>query len=519
MDSRTPHERTYLIESNTGNEAPRSSAYPECLQPSLQCESRSADEEERIGAFDTSKAGVLPKQTAGIAGVISVLLLANADGSIVLATYGVIASDIGSLDNASWLVVTYTLAMCAIQPTYGKLSDIYGRKSMLMFAYSFFGFGCALCGAGSTIWQVVLGRAVAGIGGAGMTSLVSILIADKVPLREVAVWRGYVNVASTVGRSAGGPFGGYLADTIGWRWSFYAQCPLALISIILVACKLESPNRSQEYYGTESTLGKLGRIDFLGSASLALTIVGFLIAFDLGGQKLPWNHPIIWILFVSSAALGVLFLLVEAYWAKEPIFPLRLLVHRDVVTAYLAVGFQIAAQFAVMFTVPLYFQVTARASVTNAGVHLFPAVLGNAIGGLICGYIIRRTASYKVLTIAGTVTSSVAYVLLIFLWRGKTNIWESLYIGPGGFGTGVVLATTFVGLAAGVAESDMAIASTGLYLSANVGSLVGMSLASTVLQTSLRSTLKERLTGFTNRESVRLTSWCDPYALSKDEMR
>ena len=77
--------------------------------------------------------------------------------------------------------------------------------------------------------------------------------------------------------------------------------------------------------------------------------MGFLIALDLGGQKLPWNHPIIWMLFISSAVLGILFLLVEAYWAKDPIFPLSLLTHRDVVTAYLAAGFQIAAQFAVSF--------------------------------------------------------------------------------------------------------------------------------------------------------------------------
>ena len=129
--------------------------------------------------------------------------------------------------------------------------------------------------------------------------------------------------------------------------SFYIQCPLALISIILVAWKLDSPNHSYPDNTAESTFGKLRRIDFLGSTFLALTIVGFLVALDLGGQKLPWSHPVIWILFASSAVLGLLFFLVEAHWAKEPIFPLSLLVHRDVVVAYLVGGFQIAAQLAV----------------------------------------------------------------------------------------------------------------------------------------------------------------------------
>ena len=129
--------------------------------------------------------------------------------------------------------------------------------------------------------------------------------------------------------------------------SFYSQCPLALISIILVAWKLDNPDRSQPGHITGTTFGKLRRIDFIGSASLALTILGFLMALDLGGQKYPWSHPLIWMLFASSAFLGLLFFLVEAHWAKEPIFPLRLLVHGDVVTAYLVACLQTGAQYAV----------------------------------------------------------------------------------------------------------------------------------------------------------------------------
>ena len=122
----------------------------------------------------------------------------------------------------------------------------------------------------------------------------------------------------------------------------------------------------------------------------------------------------------------------------------------------------------------------------------------------------HRTASYKALTIAGTMTSSAAYLLLIFFWHGGTSIWESLYIGPGGLGTGIVLATTFISLTAGVDESEMAIASTGLFLSANVGSLIGTSLASNVLRMSLRKGLDKRLRGFADRDSVCLSSWwCD----------
>ncbi|MCJ1262596.1 hypothetical protein MMC22_002466 [Lobaria immixta] len=515
-----PDEQTPLLEANgAANETSLAKASSSPDQPQEGSEERvngnaklqdDEGQDRSIGSGSTSENEneATSKTSIGIVGMISVLLLgvfiANADGSIVMATYGIISSELGSLESASWLVVTYGLAMCAVQPTYGKLSDIYGRKSTLIVAYSFFAVGCAICGAGQTIWQVVVGRMVAGIGGAGMTVLVSIIIADRVPVRNVATWRGYVNIASTVGRSAGGPMGGYLADTIGWRWSFYIQSPLAIVAILLVFWKFDSPEPSLSGYKTVSTKRKLRRVDFLGSLTLAIATTGFLLALDLGGQKIRWTHPIIWILLSLSAVVGIIFLLVEAYVAQEPIFPLRLLIHRDVVTAYLITGLQSCAQFGVMYTVPLYFQVTARTSVTAAGTHLVPAVCGNAIGGLISGIYIKRTASYKSLTIFGLAAASIGYLLLILTWRGHTNIWESLYIAPGGFGTGIAMSTTFILLAAGVEESQMAIASTGLYQSANVGGLTGASLASSVLQGSLRKGLEKGLEDFPDRQNVRI---------------
>ncbi|KAL8820050.1 MAG: hypothetical protein Q9223_001656 [Gallowayella weberi] len=419
------------------------------------------------------------------ASLASGCFIANADGSIVVATYGTISSDTGNMSSGSWLIVTFMLAVCAVQPTYGKLGDLYGRKSMLIVAYSLFTIGCALCGAGQTLWQVVLGRGIAGLGGAGMTSLVSVLIADKVPLRDVATWRSYVNIASTVGRSAGGPIGGFLADKIvAWKLD---GTPVPIVTV-------EGPKTT--------TRGKLGRIDFLGSISLALTIVGFLLILDIGGQKLPWGHSLIWIIFAAASVSSIAFVLIEAFVAREPIFPLRLLVHRDVILAYLVICLLGAAQFGVMYTVPLYFQVTARVSVTNAGFHLFPAVCGNAIGGLLSGIIIKRSASYKALTVMGTLSSISCYTLLTFFWHGGTNIWQSLFIAPGGFGMGIVLSTTFVYLAAGVGESEMAIASTGLYLSNNIGTLVGASLTSNILQTTLRSGLESGLDGWAERNTI-----------------
>ena len=126
--------------------------------------------------------------------------------------------------------------------------------------------------------------------------------------------------------------------------SFYIQCPLTITAIVLVAWKLDGPPEEDE---PKTSKEKLRRIDFLGSISLALAIVGFLLILDIGGQKVPWTHPLVWILFGAASVFSIIFVLVEAYVAREPIFPLRLIVHRDVLSAYLVTALLGAAQFGV----------------------------------------------------------------------------------------------------------------------------------------------------------------------------
>jgi MFS family permease len=165
-----------------------------------------------------------------------------------------------------------------------------------------------------------------------------------VPLRQVASLRSYVNIAATTGRSLGGPIGGALADTIGWRWSFILQCPLLAIAALLAWFLVPHKARAEDL---KSGPSRLARIDFAGSALLAGTMTTLMLAIELAGQKLPWNHPFVLGLLGGSVALGGLFIITEQYWAYEPVFPLHLLVNRDVVSAYLVLGLQIAAQLGV----------------------------------------------------------------------------------------------------------------------------------------------------------------------------
>jgi MFS family permease len=200
----------------------------------------------------------------------------------------------------------------------------------------------------------VLGRVIAGVGGAGCQALVSLIILDLFPLRQVAALRSYVNIAATTGRSLGGPIGGFLADTIGWRWSFILQSPLIVLSGLIVWYLVPQTNHSKSSTPNSDAgenevpaISKWARIDFAGAFLIASTITSIMLAAELAGQKLPWNHPIIFGLIALSLASGVLFVYTENHWALEPIFPLHLLKKQEVVCGYLVLALQVSAQLAV----------------------------------------------------------------------------------------------------------------------------------------------------------------------------
>ncbi|KAF2434070.1 major facilitator superfamily transporter [Tothia fuscella] len=462
--------------------------------------------EHEQGADDAAKTsnGVNVQRSASPVTVVLVLIvgvfIAQLDVSYVLTTHSIVASEFGQLSNSSWIILGYSLAMCAVQPLFGKLSDAFGRKECLIIAYTFFAIGSLVCGIANSLILVVLGRVIAGIGGAGANVLVSLILLDLVPLREVASLRSYVNIAATTGRSLGGPIGGFLADTIGWRWSFILQCPLLAVAAILAWFLV--PHKDHTGKQEKSILARLARIDFIGAGLLATAITTLMMAVELLGQRLRWNHPILLGLVAASTVSGVLFLATEAYWAPEPVFPLHLLKKRDVVCSYLMLGMQVAAQLGLMFCVPVYFQVTQNASASLAGAHLFPAVGGNAIGSLITGMVIKRTGRYKILAVSATMVAGICYTLLILRWHGDTNWAESLYIIPGGFGSGMAESAIFIGLTASVDPSLHAIALSGLFQSTNIGVIGGLTASSAVLQAVLKRELDHTLTGYKHKQKI-----------------
>ncbi|KAI1810241.1 major facilitator superfamily transporter [Poronia punctata] len=459
------------------------------------------DAESAHDSDASSEAGESGHSRLFVAQVVGALLIgvftSNVDGSLVLATHPVISSEFGNLEDSSWLFISFWLAGSATQSLYGKICDIYGRRTILVVSYGLFAIGCAMVGLGQSMWQVILGRALTGSGQAGMWVLAAVVITDLVPLREVAAWQSYLNVVATIGRSFGGPFGGWLADVIGWRWSFLGQVPIFVLATVIcwvVFSRLESRKKEEEEVSeTEAPISNLARFDFIGIITLGMGILTLMLPLEIGGQKIPWSHPTIFVLFVVGFLLLGIFVLAETRWAKEPVFPIRVLQNPQTFLGYLITGSILAAQSGMVFTVPLYFQVTQRSSSTGVGARLFPAVAGNAIGGIVSGHIIRRTGRYKLLTILATLLSASSYLLMTLRWKGNTSWAESSYIFPGGLGCGIVQSAVFIAIQSAIDPKDKAAGISGFFLSTQIGTVIGTAAVSALMMVGLQQALRVKL--------------------------
>ncbi|OJJ06266.1 hypothetical protein ASPVEDRAFT_45672 [Aspergillus versicolor CBS 583.65] len=417
------------------------------------------------------------------------IFLSAADQTIIVASYGKIGSDLNALNLTSWIATSYFLTLTSFQPLYGKLSDIFGRKSCLLFAYAVFGTGCLFCGLAQNIHQLIAARVFQGIGGGGMTTVVSILLSDIVPLRERGVWQGIINIIYATGAGVGAPLGGILADYIGWRWAFIAQFPLCFIAFTAVSIVLDLPAPEDSHWKT-----KLRRIDFPGAIVLIGAVLGFLIGFDRG-SNVSWTMPLTIASLSVSACLFVLFIVVEIYYATEPFAPGHIIFDRGFVAAYGCNFFSFGGWLSGLFYLPLFFQAVDGLSATGAGLRLLPSILSGVTGSLFAGFVMKWTGKYYWLTVAGYASLTLG-LGVIFLFSGAvTNSLVPLILGTVAcaFGNGIGVTTTLISLISNAAQEDQAVVTACSYLFRSLGSVIGLSLSSTVVQQVLRTRLRDAL--------------------------
>ncbi|KAG6829503.1 hypothetical protein H0H87_011236 [Tephrocybe sp. NHM501043] len=339
--------------------------------------------------------------------------------------------------------------------------------------------------------ELIMSRAFAGIGGGGMQTIVSIIVSDVVPLRSRGTWQGVLNIIWTMGSASGAPLGGFLADSIGWRWAFLLQVPLTLLAIASVTFGLHLPKTDSSNFSA-----KLKRVDFAGSLVLIITVFSLLFSLDRGGN-ISWTDNLTLFGFGSFMLFFILFGIIETRIAKEPFAPKRIIFNQSLIAGYLVNFFGIAAGMSMIFHVSLYLQAVHGDTASEAGLWLVLSVLGGLVGSLSGGLAIQATGKFYLLTVAGYAMQFLGTGVIAVTTRAamKTMIPFGLGLLISSIGNGSGITTSLIALIANAGPEDQAIATAVSYLFRSLGSVVGVSVGSTVVQETLRTYLRRNLSG------------------------
>ncbi|KAB8265073.1 major facilitator superfamily domain-containing protein [Aspergillus pseudonomiae] len=431
------------------------------------------------------------------------VFLAAADESIVLSTWSVIASEFHRLSQGSWLLAAYNFGWCVSLPVYGTLCDIYGRKNVLVSAYALFAAGCLACGASTSMVQLVLARVLTGASAGGMVSLVSVVLTDMVPADEVALLRSYANVVNVVGRSIGAPLGGYIIGAVGWRWSFIGQLPVAAICLLIGLYGLPSSlNSTKTRDADEGTSRRsIMGLDFAGLVSFSVTILLLLLLMqELSAPSDRFQIPLT-ILAPAVCAGVILFIVIEAYWARTPLIPLHLL-KTSLGGFCLNQILMMSSRSGLMSNLAPYLIRVKGASSSLAASAFVLAAVGVSIGALIAGKVIKRSKRYRTMTVIAVCGAFMTYLLIFIRWRNGCYLWELVYLLPNGMAIGILFTTQFIGMSLGVPSESLTTCITTYYLAQQSGNIIGPAANVAVVQRIFMGRLEKNLNQWDEKKFI-----------------
>ena len=413
--------------------------------------------------------------------VMSGMLLAALDQTIVATALPRIVSDLHGLNDLSWVVTAYLLSSTISVPIAGKLSDIYGRKKLFLIAIFVFMAGSALSGISQNMAQLIGFRAFQGIGAGMLMSMAFTVIGDLFTPAQRARWQGIIAGVFGLASVVGPLIGGYLTDHASWRWNFYINVPVAILAFFMISTFMPHVPIDK----------KDQKIDFLGAGLLAGGLSALLLALVWGGNQYAWGSFEVIGMFGLAAALLALFGWVEHTHAKDPILPLDLFRNSIFRVSVIAVFFIGIAMFGAILYLPLFAQDVLGRTATNSGVILTPMVFTLMIVSLSAGQLISRWGRYKFLTVIGT-----ALVTIGILWLGTmsvntsgTRLVEHMIVIGAGLGISMPIFNLVVQNAFDHAKLGVVTAS--VQLSRSIGATVGVAVMGSILNNRLARNLAE----------------------------
>lgn len=346
-----------------------------------------------------------------IFGLMMSMLLAALDQTIVATAMPTIGRDLGDVAHLPWVVTAYLLAATSATPLYGKLSDIHGRRPMLLVSISTFLVGSILCALAPSMLILILARFVQGVGGGGLLALSQTIAGDILSPRERASYQAYFATAFTTASLAGPILGGFFAQHLHWSMIFWINIPLGIAAFFMTNGPLKRLPRHERPH----------KLDIIGAVLLVTSTSSLLLALSWGGSRFPWASPEILGTFAACAVLMAAFFY-RLKRVPEPLIPLEVLGNKVVLTATLAASLSVGLFLGLAIYSPILFETLRGLSASESGVALLPLMLGTVGGSLTAGRVMAKFRHYKRLPLA-ILPVAICAALVLMVGAGSLPVW------------------------------------------------------------------------------------------------
>lgn len=437
-----------------------------------------------------------------VTGLMLALLLAALDQTIISTAMPTILGELGGLDQFVWVFSAYLIANVVSMPIFGKLGDMYGRKLFFLLGLIVFMIGSALCGTSESMLQLIIYRAIQGIGGGALMPLTFTIVFDIFPPEKRGKAQGLFGAVFGISSVLGPLAGAYFTDYVNWQWIFYINLPLGVVSLILISL----------FYHPVLPKNKNLKVDWLGTLVFAASISALMLGLELGGKDYAWNSPVIIGLFVAAAVLFVGFYFIERA-ASAPIIPFPLFRSR-LFTASMGISFFYGALMISAATyIPLFVQGVFQGSATSAGLVLTPMMLGVVASSAFSGRFLGN-ASFRSIMLFSAGLLLVATVLLGTVAVDTPRWLVTMYMIVLGLGIGTQFPVISISSVQSVSFQYRGVVTSLVSFFRSIGSAVGVTVLGTIQSYALKNRIVELMPDNASAQTP-----ADPQVLLSEQFR